>query len=825
MRKTILALFLALAACLASAVQATAMEGFDLGDMPPLPPPLLDDSGSSPPPLSPPGSGLQSPLVQSGAGEGGFPPPSLPTGGSSPLSPPPAAVSAADAYNPPSAVFGDTPLPPPPPLAPPPIDSDLLPAPTQAGASTTPGFTAGGELAPPPIPAQPTGDAAAVGLGENEIPRPGQITGGRVNVRAGPNTQYESIAVLTTGTPLTVLAKNGEWLKIIYPSDHLASIHKRFVDAEVPAEIPEAGVPGIVNADDADVHAFYWDKSTVVGKLKKGDPVVIKQERGQWYRILAPANARAFVFAKYVKLDSDGPVVADRAPLPVNDSVDMSAVGPDGSPAPRPKVTPEEEKVRELKEARAKELAVQLDKIAEREEELRKIEEERLRRFEEQQKQAEELVKARAKADLDARMLQANQLEAALQSLDSRLIAIDGEKARQADAMGRRIGRMVNPPTIVGSAMSWVPPDPPTGGYAGWVENIGRVGGAPSPFRLTRDGEIRFWLISDKHDLNQFANLRVLLDGQVQHAGGTTASILRVDRIRLLTEWEVAGGMPPAFNQPPRQPADGAAAGQMGQGGQLPQRQQPPQQQQPYVDPYANAADVTDYDMPGFEGYRAQQMQQQQLQQPPQQQGGPGMVGRYGPPEAYNQPYAPQPQQPSTDPFASYGSTYGGGYATGAPNQYGSQYGGFQPYNPQAYRPPDDDNIGTADLVTSVEAVFGPGYVPPTSDPYGVISGMGTTATYDSGVYTSGSYGAAPQTYVAPTTGVTGSSGGYDFPNAQPASGPIRPSDSSQLPDVVGGVGSYSTGAALVSGQGVGMGLGEVETDVYERPIINEIAP
>lgn len=492
MRKHVLALILALTAIAAGFNYAAAMEGFDLGDMPPLPPPVLDDTPATSPAPPPLGGGAV--LGQS---------PAAPV--SSPLSPPGGVVAPPPPAA--SAPSFSTPMPPPPPLSP----------------SSQPAGGVSAALTPPPsLGAPPSLPTVAPVVSANETPSPGKITGGRVNVRAGPNTQYESIAVLTTGSPVTVLAKHGDWYKIIFPADQLASIHKNYVTAEISGEIPEAGLPGTVSQDDADVHAFYWDKSTVVGKLSKGDPVIIKQERGQWYRIAAPATARAYVFAEYVRVDGGQQVAADATPAPVNPNLEMTTSA-DGTGV-KARLSKDDEKIIALKEAHFKRMREQYYRNQEEEE-------------------------AAAKEAADRLAKQATQLESALEDLDARLQAIDQETTQRVSHIYDSVYNMTTV-TSVGSA-AWAPPDPAYGGYTGWVENIGRVGGAPATYRLTKGGEIRFFLRSNMFNLEEFVGRRVWLNGVIEPAAGGSASILSVEQIRILTELELAEGAPPGGYAPP----------------------------------------------------------------------------------------------------------------------------------------------------------------------------------------------------------------------------------------------------------------------------------
>jgi SH3-like domain-containing protein len=656
-------------------------------------------------PAAPPLSGAASPLVPGG---------NTSSAGVEPMAPPPAMTPPAP---PVAADVGGMELIPPPPAAPP-----LAPPPVVEAAAPP--------LAPPPpavspdavaVPAQTSAPVAqpavAAAPSMPETPRPARIEGGRVNVRAGPNTQYESIAVLTTGSPITVLAKHGDWYKIVFPADQLASIHKSVVAADITGEIPEAGLPGVVNQDNANVHAFYWDKSTVVGMLPKGAPVIIKQERGQWYRIDAPETARAYVFGTYVRIDGNQEVAVDAAPAPVNPAVDLTLT--DGAGSARPvKMSKDQERVLEIKEAYYKRLRERFDAEQEAEE-------------------------AAAKAAAEAKKLQGDQLDSALKDLESRLAVIDQEKTERIDYVVREF--MPPQQTMLSGfgAAGWAPPDPAGGGYTGWVENIGRVGGAPTPFRLTKGGEIRYYLVSNQFNLDEFTNRRVWLNGQIDYAGGASASVMRVDQIRILTELEIADGMQQQMAGTGIAPAPAP----MG------------------MDPYAGQQSGG-YDMGGY-----------------------GVVTEYGPTGqpmdpmyGQQQPYVAPPA--GTDPFAGYGTDYG------------------QPSDGVMIQPYIDPNTG---------AVYSTG--PGTADMV-VAPGQVYTATPDGAA--GGMHQAAPMPMQMPA-------------NAGGQGGGMSPSDPSQLPDVVG-AGSqqqyYDVSApAPAVDVGGGMSVGEVDTDRYERPIINEIAP
>ncbi|MDR1518725.1 MAG: SH3 domain-containing protein [Planctomycetota bacterium] len=250
----------------------------------------------------------------------------------------------------------------------------------------------------------------------------------------------------------------------------------------------------MVNQDNTDVHAYYWDKSTVVGQLKKGDPVLIRQERGQWYRIAAPESARAYVFAEYVRIDGGLEVAADSAPPPVNPAIDLSQGQPDATG--RLKMSENDRRTQALKEAYFK-------------------------RIQEQYAREEETISAAVE-----------QVFSGIDDLEAKIKAIDAEVASKISYPAAT--------TELGSA-AWAPPDPLYGGYTGWVENIGRVGGAPASFRLSKGGEIRFYLRSDRFSLADFSGRRVWVNGNIET--DVAGSVLNVEQLRLLSDQEIAEGM------------------------------------------------------------------------------------------------------------------------------------------------------------------------------------------------------------------------------------------------------------------------------------------
>jgi SH3-like domain-containing protein len=386
---------------------------------------------------------------------------------------------------------GESTLPPPPPPPPPPTAE----SPSPARAETTPGL-------PPPPGGQSVQPDAAVAppietpAGAREsAPRPGRIQGGRVNIRSGPSTNYEIVTTVNEGTPLQVVARAGEWLKIRYPADQSAWIPAANIQGEVPSVIPGTGVVRTVSENATRVRVRPWVRSTVVGEVNEGTTVRIKDIRGQWLKIAPPPTARAWVFGKYVRFEGD--VTEVEAPAqPAGEAAGAAAPASPGEAA----------------ESRVDSEGMEETLLAQQ------LEEKRQQRI------------AEMKAEAEARRLAAEQAaQAVIDRAEERLRRIEEETRRRQEAIDRSA-------VAVEVAQEVEPGQHPGGAYVGWVEYVGRLGQRPAAYRLNHGGEVQFLLRSPNYDLRRYVNRRVAVDGPVEAAPGWEANVLVVESLELLDE-------------------------------------------------------------------------------------------------------------------------------------------------------------------------------------------------------------------------------------------------------------------------------------------------
>ncbi len=392
---------------------------------------------------------------------------------------------------------GESPLPPPPPPPPPPTaDAPASSGSTEAGLPPPPGGTG---AAAHSIPVQETAPRVETPAGANESsPRPGRIHGGRVNIRSGPSTNYEIVTTVNEGTPLQVVARSGEWLKIRYPADQSAWISSGSIQGEVPAVIPGTGVVRTVSENGVRVRVRPWVRSTVVGELNQGTTVRIKDIRGEWLKIAPPPTARAWVFGKFVRFEGD--VTEVEAPPAQPDGEATGSAG--GGEAAESSVDAE---------------GVEETVLA------RQLEEKRQQRI------------AEMKAAAEARRRAAEQaVQAVVDRAEARLQQIEEETRRRQEA----IDRSAVAPAV---AEAVEPGEHPGGGYVGWVEYVGRIGQRPAAYRLNHGGEVQFLLRSPNYDLRRYVNRRVAVDGPVEAAPGWEANVLVVESLELLDTGPIEG--------------------------------------------------------------------------------------------------------------------------------------------------------------------------------------------------------------------------------------------------------------------------------------------
>jgi uncharacterized protein YgiM (DUF1202 family) len=142
------------------------------------------------------------------------------------------------------------------------------------------------------------GDAAA---GERPPPFAGVITGGKVNVRAGANLNFEIIGRLERGDRVIVLGAENGWYRIEMPAAASVYVNAAYLKKE------GEGIPGtyLVTGNKVNVRAGPGLNFNVLGQVGDGDRITVTGiESGEWYRIRPPEGCSSWVYRDFVEFHS-----------------------------------------------------------------------------------------------------------------------------------------------------------------------------------------------------------------------------------------------------------------------------------------------------------------------------------------------------------------------------------------------------------------------------------------------------------------------------------------------------------------------------------------
>ena len=120
--------------------------------------------------------------------------------------------------------------------------------------------------------------------------QPVRVTGTSVNLRASPSSESEVVAQVSKGDVL--LAGEGvltNWVPVSAPENVDVWVHEGMVGE------------GVVTAPKLQVRAGPGINYRTIGKLEKGDKVVVRGQWREWLKIVPPANCRLWISAAYLE--------------------------------------------------------------------------------------------------------------------------------------------------------------------------------------------------------------------------------------------------------------------------------------------------------------------------------------------------------------------------------------------------------------------------------------------------------------------------------------------------------------------------------------------
>ncbi|MFZ5800000.1 MAG: SH3 domain-containing protein [Candidatus Omnitrophota bacterium] len=156
-------------------------------------------------------------------------------------------------------------------------------------------------------------------IAAQDFPFNGQVTEDDINIRAGSNVNYESLFKAGRGMQLIVRGKSYNWYRVSLPEGSQCFISARYVK-RLNADTGE------VIVDRLNVRARPGESASILGQVKKGQTVTIRERLKDWLAIRPPENCFGWIHEKFVRFDS--PYVAMVAAEPVLPPKQIAAAVP-----------------------------------------------------------------------------------------------------------------------------------------------------------------------------------------------------------------------------------------------------------------------------------------------------------------------------------------------------------------------------------------------------------------------------------------------------------------------------------------------------------------
>jgi len=366
---------------------------------------------------------------------------------------------------------------------------------------------------------------------ELQPPCEAEVTVHRVHIRSGPGRAFYVMRVARKGDVLQVRAieKNG-WARIAVPRGVGVWVHSKFVDKD--------GDELVVTGDDLNLRPDSTLKHLPVGQVLKGKRLKFLGRHDVWYKVEPPAEASAFIHARYlVAVGPLAPVEPTRPEpvVPAEPVIPAEPIKPAGPVTPVGPITPVDPDAalsKRLAEARVAFLNEMSKPFKWRDfsgpiatcEEIR-------------QKATTAELRKRAEATLSHLRVTAK-LHADFRAELQKYQALPGKVAK-LEAEYRKKLESIRP----------VPPKPEKKFLAeGWVAHAGKVITRPGTHKLRKDGQVLYLLRSEIYDLNAFFGKFVRMNGKVTPQPRWGADLLEVTEVEVILtsrqDWPWLRGKP-----------------------------------------------------------------------------------------------------------------------------------------------------------------------------------------------------------------------------------------------------------------------------------------
>ncbi len=167
---------------------------------------------------------------------------------------------------------------------------------------------------------------------EEAFPFVAKVTAKTANIRAGQNTNFESLGQLKKDDQIVVVGASFDWRKVKLPADAKAYVNAGFVK-DLGNGIGE------VSGNHLNIRANALTNASIIGQFKKGDLVRIIEKKDSWYRIEPPDQSFGWVAKdliafqsreipseRLVKLPSSSVVAAENVPVAAQNSKEVQSL-------------------------------------------------------------------------------------------------------------------------------------------------------------------------------------------------------------------------------------------------------------------------------------------------------------------------------------------------------------------------------------------------------------------------------------------------------------------------------------------------------------------
>ncbi len=120
-----------------------------------------------------------------------------------------------------------------------------------------------------------------------------------LNVRSGPNINYEVLGRLGKGDTVVVMGSRYGWKEVELPPGYKGWVHSDYV--ELPSEfIPGERVQGTVDASRLNVRALPGLTYNIITQVERGDTVAVVDRDGDWLGIEISGLATGWVHSDHI---------------------------------------------------------------------------------------------------------------------------------------------------------------------------------------------------------------------------------------------------------------------------------------------------------------------------------------------------------------------------------------------------------------------------------------------------------------------------------------------------------------------------------------------